>query len=199
MSVSGNRTGSQNQVRIIGGQWRGRKLAFSPVDGLRPTGDRIRETLFNWLAPYITGARCADLFAGSGALGLEALSRGAKHCDFVDCENAALAQVRNHLRTFEALGRGSCHPVSAQQFLQVACVPYDVVFVDPPFKLQLVDTVCAALTQKQLLCADALVYVEMGVTQPQPSVPPTWSQYREKVSGGVVYRLFRVGPTEDPC
>jgi 16S rRNA (guanine966-N2)-methyltransferase len=198
MSVSGNRTKTQNQVRIIGGQWRGRKLAFAPVDGLRPTGDRIRETLFNWLAPYIAGARCADLFAGSGALGLEALSRGAEHCDFVDCENAALAQVRNHLRAFEALGRSSCHPVSAQQFLQVAGAPYDVVFIDPPFRLQLVETICAALVQKQLLREDALVYVETGADEPPPRVPPTWNLYREKVSGGVAYRLFRVGQAENP-
>jgi len=197
MSVSGNRTKTQNQVRIIGGQWRGRKLAFVPVDGLRPTGDRIRETLFNWLDPYITGARCADLFAGSGALGLEALSRGAEHCDFVDCESAALAHVRNHLRAFEALGRSSCHSVSTQQFLQVAGAPYDVVFIDPPFRLQLVETICAALVQKQLLREDALVYVEMGATEPPPGVPSTWSLYREKVSGGVVYRLFRVYRTEN--
>jgi 16S rRNA (guanine966-N2)-methyltransferase len=199
MSVSGNRAGTQNQVRIIGGRWRGRKLAFIPVDGLRPTGDRIRETLFNWLDPYITGARCADLFAGSGALGLEALSRGAEHCDFVDCKKTALEQVRNHLKTFEALGRGSCYAVSAQQFLQAASVPYDVAFVDPPFKLQLVESVCAMLAQKQLLREDALVYVEMGATEPPPGVPPTWSLYREKVSGGVVYRLFRVGRTENSC
>ena len=192
MSVSGNRSGKQNQVRIIGGQWRGRKLAFDPVDGLRPTGDRVRETLFNWLDPYIDGARCVDLFAGSGALGLEALSRGAAHCDFVDCKNSALAKVRNHLKTFEALGRGRCHPVSAQQFLQVAGGPYDVVFIDPPFKLQVVEAVCTALTQKQLLRNDALVYVEMGATEPPFNVPLTWNLYREKVSGAVVYRLFRV-------
>ena len=198
MSVSGTRSGKQNQVRIIGGQWRGRKLAFVPVDGLRPTGDRVRETLFNWLDPYITGARCADLFAGSGALGLEALSRGAAHCDFVDCKNAALAQVKNHLKTFEALGRGSCHPISAQQFLKAARVPYDVAFVDPPFKLQLVESVCAVLAQTQLLREDALVYVEMGATEPAPDFPPTWTLYREKVSGGVVYRLFRAGRAEVP-
>ncbi len=76
--------------------------------------------------------------------------------------------------------------------------PYDVVFIDPPFKLQLVETICAALAQKQLLREDALVYVETGATEPPPSVPPTWSLYREKVSGGVAYRLFRVGQAENP-
>jgi 16S rRNA (guanine966-N2)-methyltransferase len=198
MSVSGNRSGKQNRVRIIGGQWRGRKLTFTPADGLRPTGDRIRETLFNWLAPYLNGARCADLFAGSGALGLEALSRGAGHCDFVDCSSAALAQVRDHLRTFEALGRSSCHPVSAQQFLQVAVAPYDIVFVDPPFKLQLVETVCAALAQRQLLSDDALIYVETEAPEPTPKAPPGWNLHREKISSGVAYRLFCAGRAEDP-
>jgi 16S rRNA (guanine966-N2)-methyltransferase len=97
MTRSGKDTRKLHQVRIIGGQWRGRKLSFTPADGLRPTGDRIRETLFNWLAPTIEGARCVDLFTGSGALGLEALSRGAIHCDFVDSSNATLSQVSDHL------------------------------------------------------------------------------------------------------
>ncbi len=195
MSGSGNRSGKQNQVRIIGGQWRGRKLTFTPADGLRPTGDRIRETLFNWLAPHIAGARCADLFTGSGALGLEALSRGAAHCDFVDCSNAALAQVKGHLKTLEALGKSSCHSVAALQFLQVAAAPYDIVFIDPPFKLQLVEPACAALAHRQLLGASALVYVEMGATEPSPSIPPDWNLRREKIAGEVAYRLFSVsGP-----
>ena len=84
------RGGKSSQLRIIGGRWRGRKLSFRPAEGLRPTTDRVRETLFNWLQPVIVGARCADLFAGSGALGLEALSRGAAHCDFVDTSPAVL-------------------------------------------------------------------------------------------------------------
>jgi 16S rRNA (guanine966-N2)-methyltransferase len=197
MSVSGNRIGKQGQVRIIGGQWRGRKLTFNPADGLRPTGDRIRETLFNWLAPYITGARCADLFAGSGALGLEALSRGAGHCDFVDCSRSALTQVKNHLSTFEALGKGSCHRVSAQQFLEMAVAPYDIVFIDPPFKLHMAGSVCSALAQRQLLCDGALVYVETEATEPPQKIPPGWSLHREKVSGGVAYRLFKVSRSED--
>jgi 16S rRNA (guanine966-N2)-methyltransferase len=198
MSVSGNRTRRQNQVRIIGGHWRGRKLTFTPADGLRPTGDRIRETLFNWLTAYIAGARCADLFAGSGALGLEALSRGAGHCDFVDCSNAALTRLQGHLRTFDALDKGSCHCVSAQQFLETAVAPYDIVFIDPPFKLHMAEAVCAALAQRQLLCDGALVYVETGATEPPPIMPPGWSLHREKVSGGVAYRLFKVGRFEDP-
>ena len=91
-----------SQLRIIGGQWRGRKLPFPDRPGLRPTGDRIRETLFNWLEPHLQTAKCLDLFAGSGALGIEALSRGAAHCDFVDADQEAITAVGHHLNTLDA-------------------------------------------------------------------------------------------------
>jgi 16S rRNA (guanine966-N2)-methyltransferase len=192
MTRSGKDTRKLHQVRIIGGQWRGRKLSFTPADGLRPTGDRIRETLFNWLAPTIEGARCVDLFTGSGALGLEALSRGAIHCDFVDSSNATLSQVSDHLKTLVAVNRSRCHPVSAQQFLQMATQAYDIVFIDPPFMQQLVGPICEALTKKQLLSSDALVYVETGAMEPPAKVPLGWKIHREKVAGSVAYRLFSV-------
>jgi 16S rRNA (guanine966-N2)-methyltransferase len=191
MSAAGSGAGKQRQVRIIGGRWRGRKLTFTPADGLRPTGDRIRETLFNWLAPYLAGARCADLFAGSGALGLEALSRGAGHCDFVDTSHAAIAQIKNHLKLLGAHDEGKCHPVAAQQFVQRARGPYDIVFIDPPFGLQLVTPISAALAQACLLADDALIYVETAANEPVPELPSGWSVHREKVSGGVAYRLFK--------
>ena len=178
MTRSGKDTRKLHQVRIIGGQWRGRKLSFTPADGLRPTGDRIRETLFNWLAPTIEGARCVDLFTGSGALGLEALSRGAIHCDFVDSSNATLSQVSDHLKTLVAVDRSRCYPVSAQQFLQIATEAYDIVFIDPPFMQQLVEPICEALTKKQLLGNDALVYVETGAMEPPADVPLGWKIHR---------------------
>ncbi len=196
MSGTGSRVAKQRQVRIIGGQWRGRKLTFTPADGLRPTGDRIRETLFNWLAPYIQGARCVDLFAGSGALGLEALSRGAEHCDFVDTSGAALAQINQHLRTLNAPDSGRCHAVTAQQFLQHAATPYDIVFVDPPFTLQLAAPVCASLANSRRLGDDALIYVETAATESSLDIPPQWTLHREKTSGGVTYRLFNSGRGE---
>ena len=192
MTRSGKDTRKLHQVRIIGGQWRGRKLSFTPADGLRPTGDRIRETLFNWLAPTIEGARCVDLFTGSGALGLEALSRGAIHCDFVDSSNATLSQVSDHLKTLVAVNRSRCHPVSAQQFLQMATQAYDIVFIDPPFMQQLVGPICEVLTKKQLLSSDALVYVETGAMEPPAKVPLGWKIHRQKVAGSVAYRLFSV-------
>lgn len=190
MSGTTSRADKPRQVRIIGGRWRGRKLAFTPAEGLRPTGDRIRETLFNWLAPHIVGARCADLFAGSGALGLEALSRGASHCDFVDTSGAALAQITEHLRTLGATDTGACHRVSAQQFLQQATRAYDVVFIDPPFNQKLVDPVCALLAGTRRLSDAACIYVETAIAEPTPEVPPDWTLHREKVAGGVAYRLF---------
>ena len=192
MSGFRNRSAKQGQVRIIGGQWRGRKLSFPAADGLRPTGDRIRETLFNWLADSILDASCADLFAGSGALGLEALSRGARYCDFVDNSGTALAHIRDHLSVLGACGKSSCHPGAALQFLQTAGTPYDIVFVDPPFQQQLVAPTCAALAQMNLLAPDARVYVEMAASAPPPGVPPEWNLYREKVAGGVIYRLYSI-------
>ena len=196
MARSSSRTGKQ-QVRIIGGHWRGRKLAFTPADGLRPTGDRIRETLFNWLADYTAGARCADLFTGSGALGLEALSRGAGHCAFVDSSGAALKQVGDHLHTLDASNRGTCTPVSAQQFLEASTDSFDIVFIDPPFHQQLVEPVCAILARRQLVRKGAMIYVETSTAEPSPRLPAGWNPHREKASGGVAYRLFSVDQIAD--
>ena len=185
------------RLRIIGGQWRGRKLTFTPADGLRPTSDRIRETLFNWLTPHIHAARCLDLFAGSGALGLEALSRGARYCDFVDTSAAALGQIADHLKTLQAEESGACIPGPARQFLQGSSSPYDMVFIDPPFGKNLVDPTCTLLAERRLVAADALIYIETGATEPEPRTPSDWQLHREKNAGGVVYRLY-VATTTKP-
>ena len=192
MARTGKAAVATRQLRIIGGKWRGRKLSFTPADGLRPTTDRVRETLFNWLAPYIHGAHCADLFTGSGALGLEALSRGARHCDFVDTSTVALAQVNKHLAALQASTDGHCHAAPALQFLQGASVPYDIVFIDPPFGRELVQPACQLLAEKQLLAIGALVYVETPATESILDVPPGWTLHRDKTAGGVAYRLFIV-------
>jgi 16S rRNA (guanine966-N2)-methyltransferase len=195
-----DRGGSRpGQVRIIGGTWRGRKLAFDPAEGLRPTGDRIRETLFNWLAGDIHGARCADLFTGTGALGLEALSRGAAHCDFVDASPVATSRVGEHLATLHGTDRGRCHTCAARQFLKGATAPYDIVFIDPPFGLDLVADTCVALAEGNLLREQGLVYVESGADSPPPPVPPNWRLHRDKVAGAVAYRLYRVEHTTAWC
>ena len=182
--------GKPGQLRIIGGRWRGRKLAFPAEPGLRPTTDRIRETLFNWLAPKLQGARCADLFAGSGALGLEALSRGASHCDFIEQSPVALAQLREHLQTLQASTSGYCHGGSALHFLDAARQPYDIVFIDPPFGQSLVEPACSALVDQHLLNPQAMVYIETAASDPAPEVPGDWLAHREKTAGGVAYRLY---------
>lgn len=192
MTRSGKGARKRSELRIIGGQWRGRKLAFTPAQGLRPTTDRVRETLFNWLAPHLHGARCADLFAGSGALGLEALSRGAAHCDFVDSSKQALAQIESHLDTLAGSDRGRCHLMPADQFLGSTVCQYDIVFIDPPFDRPLAEPACTQLSNRQLLANQALVYVETAATDPCPAVPPRWTLYREKTAGGVAYRLFSI-------
>ncbi len=178
------------QLRIIGGAWRGRKLIFVAEEGLRPTGDRVRETLFNWLSPVIADARCADLFCGSGALGLEALSRGAAHCDFIDISKQALVQVQKHLTVLEATQRGTCHRATAFEFMRRATEPYDIVFLDPPFGQRLLEKSYTALDNPALLNSPAYLYIECEKHAPLPPPPATWHLHREKAAGEVRYQLL---------
>lgn len=201
MARTGNRTAKKSTLRIIGGRWRGRKLTFSPAKGLRPTADRVRETLFNWLAPAIRDARCLDLFAGSGALGLEALSRGAAGCDFVDTSATALRDINLHLQTLGASSLARSHPRPAMTFLQTSRGGWDIVFIDPPFGQGLVEPVCAQLASPGLLTGRSLVYVESAAREPTPTVPTTWQLHREKIAGEVAFRLFMQGaqPADSEC
>lgn len=183
------RAGGASQLRIIGGQWRGRKLTFTPAEGLRPTPDRVRETLFNWLATEVRDARCLDLFCGSGALGLEALSRGATHCDFVDSHSPSLRQVAAHISTLGASELATCHFREAQAILADATLPWDIVFIDPPFGRDLAQPVCLALDSRQLLAPGARVYLETG-REEELELPAHWQLHRDKRAGAVRYRLF---------
>lgn len=194
MARSKNKQPRQSELRIVGGKWRSRKLGFTPAEGLRPTADRIRETLFNWLAPTIIGARCADLFAGSGALGLEALSRGAAHCDFVDTSKSVQRQILQHLETLGARARGRCFVDSAQDYLNSEKTPVDIAFIDPPFALGMAGPVCRSLSISGLLAREAWVYVETPKADELAGLPANWSLYRDKVAGEVAYRLYRVDP-----
>lgn len=181
---------TNNQLRIIGGQWRGRKLNFPDVEGLRPTGDRIRETLFNWLAPSIRDARCLDLFAGSGALGLEALSRGAGLSLLIERDAKAASQLRANLALLQA-EHGSLLQADALTFLRQgnSLAPFDVVFVDPPFQLDLWQDVIDALSLGNWLAEEAVVYIESG-RDTAFTTPPDWRLHRDKQAGQVSYRLF---------
>lgn len=178
------------QLRIIGGSWRGRKLSFPDIEGLRPTGDRVRETLFNWLAPEIQNARCLDVFAGSGALGLEALSRGAGLGVLIECNAKATAQLRSHLQTLSADNGRVIHE-DALRLLQQgnSQEPYHIVFIDPPFSLNLWQAVIDALEAGNWLADDATIYIESGRDSVY-QLPINWQLHREKFAGQVCYRLF---------
>lgn len=195
--MSKTRTGqnskkSPNQLRIIGGEWRGRKLIFPTVEGLRPTTDRVRETLFNWLAAVTPGSRCLDLFAGSGALGLEALSRGASHVDFVDSSAAVVSQLNDN---FRVLGSDKANTLRNEALAWLdkhssQHTPYDIIFLDPPFHQHMLSKVISAIDSKQLLSTNSWVYVETDKKEELPALPDSWELYREKTAGHVCYRLF---------
>ncbi len=179
------------QLRIIGGCWRGRRLSFPPLPGLRPTPDRVRETLFNWLAPMIAGTRCLDLFAGSGALGMEALSRGAAEVVFVEHHPLIAQGLKENLHQ---LGSASAQVEQADvlSWLQGPVKPADIVFLDPPFSADLLTPVCTALEEKQWLNPGARIYLESERDLQILALPQDWEIIREKTAGSVSYRLIAV-------
>jgi 16S rRNA (guanine966-N2)-methyltransferase len=180
----------RNELRIIGGTWRGRRVRFVAAPGLRPTPDRVRETLFNWLQPVIAGSRCLDLYAGSGALGLEALSRGAQHVVFVDRERGVIDQLRATLSMLASAG-GELRQAAAQRYLESTPEPFDIVFLDPPFADQSLQATCAALESRGWLAPAASIYIERPSREGPPPLPATWSLYRSGRAGEVGYHLAR--------
>ena len=162
--AAGTRAAGSRELRIIAGQWRGRRWRFPEGPDIRPTPDRVRETLFNWLAPHIHGARVLDLFAGSGALGLEALSRGAAHAVFVDNDREAVAALH---------------------------VPFDIVFLDPPFGAGLSAAAARRLQSGGWLAPEAFVYLETPAAAPPSGLPATWQPWRDGKAGEVGYHLLR--------
>jgi 16S rRNA (guanine966-N2)-methyltransferase len=179
-----------NTVRIIGGEWRGRRIRFPGKGGIRPTPDRVRETLFNWLMAKLPGSRCLDLFAGSGALGLEALSRGAAHVTFIerDRENAASLAA-----TAAALAPGRAAVIEADALAWLAGAPeaFDVVFLDPPFGSGLLGEAMRLLESRGWLAGDAFVYIERPAKSGPPELPPAWRAHRAGRAGAVGYHLAR--------
>jgi 16S rRNA (guanine966-N2)-methyltransferase len=198
---------SNNQLRIIGGQWRGRKLNFADGEGLRPTMDRVRETLFNWLQNDIVGARCLDLFSGSGALGLEALSRYAGEVVMIDKNPQAIAMIKKNL---QLLGVENAQVVqgdaksyllrTAESSLQTTAEgssptkseAFDIVFLDPPFNKQLVAPFCDLLARLNCLSEQASIYIEMEKNTALPDLPQGWQVRREKKAGQLAYYLVEV-------
>jgi len=186
------RGASARVLRIIGGSWRGRRLRFPAAALIRPTPDRVRETLFNWIGARIGGARCLDLFAGSGALGLEALSRGAAHVTFVERNAVAARELRARLAEWGA-GDARVERGDALQFLAGAAQAFDIAFLDPPFASGLLAAAAAALEAKGWLTDAALIYVECGARAALPPLPARWLELRGKRAGEVGYHLYARG------
>lgn len=182
--------GGQGQLRIIGGEWRSRRLSFPDAPGLRPTPDRVRETLFNWLAPYIEGARVLDPFAGSGALYLEALSRGASMGLALDANSVAISSLREHLGTLRCtVGRTAA--TDALRYLETQpAEQFDVVFLDPPFHQNLLAPACALLESRGWLADDTWIYTESETAPSTLGMPGNWRLHREKKAGQVYYALW---------
>lgn len=178
-------------LRIIGGTWRGRRWRFPPLAGIRPTPDRVRETLFNWLSARVPGARCLDLFAGSGALGLEALSRGASHVTFVECDGEATRAIEECLCRWDPARRHDWRVVEAKaaSFFRGPAKPFDIVFLDPPFDSGLLTAVFTEFQVGGWLAADARIYVECPAGS-LPAVPPGWASVRSGKAGEVGYHLY---------
>lgn len=187
------------RLRIIGGMYRRRQLPVLDAPGLRPTPDRVRETLFNWLATTIPGACVLDLFAGTGALGFEALSRGARQATFVERHTAAARQIETNLTTLGA--QGHVVNVAVERFLcHEASSRFDLVLLDPPFRQTMAEHSCALLEAQGWLNASAWIYLETE-RELSPVVPSTWRLHRETRAGDGIGRLFqrRASLTSDAC
>jgi 16S rRNA (guanine966-N2)-methyltransferase len=182
-------------LRIIGGRWRGVPIVFPERPELRPTPDRVRETIFNWLQPVIADSRCLDLFAGSGALGFEALSRGAAQVVLVDRDRQIVEQLR---ATATKLGthQAECIVSDAQHFLAQTPSPFDIVFLDPPYASGVLTEICKRLSEGWL-AASALVYLEAPAAAGLPPLPAAWTVHRSKTAGQVGYHLLRATGVEE--
>jgi 16S rRNA (guanine966-N2)-methyltransferase len=179
----------KGQIRIIAGQFRGRKLPVLMADGLRPTTDRVKETVFNWLMPYIQDANCLDCFAGSGGLGFEAISRGASAVTLVELNKLAAQLLKDNKALLKA-DNIQVIQQNALDFLHNNQQSYSLVFIDPPFRKGLAQQTAQLLSEKGLT-DDALIYVEMETDHNTQIMPSHWQLLKEKVAGQVVYRLYQ--------
>jgi len=192
----GQAKSSTGKLRIIGGTWRSRVLPVIDLPGLRPTTDRVRETLFNWLQNDISGARCLDLFAGSGALGFEAASRGSASVIMLEQQSRAADVLARNMQTLKADNIQLIRE-DAMAWLSSACSQgnpkqsFDIVFLDPPFDSDYMAQACELLEAQQCLSDQAFIYLEMDAKRNLPELPESWSIIREKKAGQVSYYLAR--------
>ena len=190
--ASSNKKPRPGRLRIVAGKWRSRLLDIADVPGLRPTSERIRETLFNWLGPTIPGARCLDLFAGTGALGLEALSRGAADAVFVEKSPLAVKVLRDNVQLLAAT-TADVRQGDALAFLQAPPgEKFDIVFLDPPFAADMLDDLCRLIDEASVLGGGALVYLEDDRARAETELPSGWRILKSKTAGNVRYSLAQV-------
>jgi len=178
-------------VRIIGGVWRGRKLPVYDLEGLRPTTDRVKETVFNWLAHDIPSSSCLDLFSGSGSLGFEAASRHAKDVVMIELNKKVADQLKNNVETINA---PNIHIINTNAFSFLDQLPssrFDIVFIDPPFNKGLLDDVFSKLDSQSWLNDNALIYIESEKEWVPTNVPIHWSLHKEKHAGQVSFRIYQ--------
>ncbi|MCK8131007.1 16S rRNA (guanine(966)-N(2))-methyltransferase RsmD [Pseudoalteromonas sp. 2CM28B] len=182
-------------IRVISGQFRGRKLPVKNVEGLRPTTDRVKETVFNWLMQDTRDATVLDCFAGSGGLGFEALSRFAKSTTFIELDASAAKQIEQNISTLKLENAQVKHTNSLSYLEQKNTnSPFNLVFVDPPFRKNLAQSSCDLLENNQWLSEDALIYVEVETELSSFSQPDNWLLIKEKKAGQVFCRLYQRQP-----
>ena len=180
---------NKGSIRIIAGLHRGRKLPVLMAEGLRPTTDRVKETVFNWLMPFIQDTNCLDCFAGSGGLGFEALSRGASHVSLIELNKAAAQQLTENKVLLQA-NNISVINSDALNFIRKNTQRFDVVFLDPPFRKNFVEQT-ALLLNENSLADNALIYIEMESEDNNQQLPLNWTLLKEKIAGQVIYRLYQ--------
>ena len=192
MVTGRNNFKNRGKVRITSGQWKNRNLQVPGIDGLRPTSERVRETLFNWLMPSIQKSVCLDLFAGSGSLGFEALSRGAKHCTFVEKSKLAFRQIRTTRTSFSAFN-SEVYNCDAIDFLSsVRNHNFNLVFLDPPFSDDYLISSIESIDKYQLVSRGGYIYIEFNKNTDLFDLPDNWSVIRKKIYGNVCFNLIEI-------
>ena len=187
-----NNSKNRGKVRITSGEWKNRNLEVPDIDGLRPTSERVRETLFNWLMPSIHKSVCLDLFAGSGSLGFEALSRGAKHCTFVEKSKLAFSQIKTTRTSLNAVN-SEVHNCDAIDFLSsVHNHNFNLVFLDPPFSDDYLISSIESIHEYQLVSSGGYIYIEFNKDNDLSDLPDNWSVIRKKIYGNVCFILIEV-------
>jgi 16S rRNA (guanine966-N2)-methyltransferase len=192
MVTGKNNSKNRGKVRITSGEWKNRNLEVPDIDGLRPTSERVRETLFNWLMPSIHKSVCLDLFAGSGSLGFEALSRGAKHCTFVEKSKLAFSQIKTTRTSLNAVN-SEVHNCDAIDFLSsVHNHNFNLVFLDPPFSDDYLISSIESIHEYQLVSSGGYIYIEFNKNNDLSDLPDNWSVIRKKIYGNVCFILIEV-------